>query len=46
MAPIPREDGTGDDRPITYKEFMVGYQRANFDHARRNPEKGVELQGA
>ena len=36
----------GDDRPITYKEFMVGYQRANFDHARQEAEKGVELQGA
>ena len=48
MAPIPRADGAGDDRPITYKEFMVGYQRANFDHARRDAEKekGVELQGA
>lgn len=45
MAPIPRADGAGDDRPITYKEFMVGYQRANFDHARQEAEKGVELQG-
>ena len=47
MAPIPRADGAaGDDRPITYEEFMVGYQRANFDHARQGAEKGVELQGA
>lgn len=45
MAPIPRADGAGDDRPITYKEFMVGYQRANSDHARQEAEKGVELQG-
>ena len=47
MAPIARADGAaGEDRPITYKEFMVGYQRANFDHARQDAEKGVELQGA
>lgn len=45
MAPIPRADGAGDDRPITYKEFMVGYQRASSDHARQEAEKGVELQG-
>ena len=47
MAPIVGADGAaGEDRPITYKEFMVGYQRANFDHARQDAEKGVELQGA
>lgn len=47
MAPIPRADGAkGEDRPITYEEFMLGYQRANFDHARQEADKGVELQGA
>ena len=48
MEPIPRADGAGEDRAITYPEFMLGYQRANFDHARRDAgtEKGVELQGA
>ena len=48
MTPIPRADGAGEREPITYEQFMLGYQRANFDHARRDAETetGVELQGA
>ena len=38
MAPL-----TGDEEPITYPDFMTGYQRANFHHA---AEKPVQLQGA
>jgi len=38
MAPL-----AGDEEPITYPDFMTGYQRANFHHA---AEKPVQLQGA
>lgn len=38
MAPL-----AGDEAPITYPDFMTGYQRANFHHA---AEKTVQLQGA
>jgi len=39
MAPL-----AGDEAPITYPDFMTGYQRANFHHAAA--EKPVQLQGA
>jgi len=47
MAPIT-EDGTpGRMPPITYADFMTGYQKSNFHHAAEKPksDEGVELQG-
>lgn len=52
MTPLPRADGAGDldqQAPITYADFMTGYQRGNFHHAAPPPEgqpRAVELQGA
>ncbi len=45
MAPITADGSAARMPPITYPEFMTGYQRANFHHATENAEK-VELQGA
>jgi isopenicillin N synthase-like dioxygenase len=43
MAPITADGSPARMPPITYPEFMTGYQRANFHHA---SEEKVELQGA
>jgi isopenicillin N synthase-like dioxygenase len=45
MAPVTADGGPARMPPITYPDFMTGYQRANFHHAAENEEK-VELQGA
>jgi len=45
MAPITADGSPARMAPITYPEFMTGYQRANFHHAAEGAEK-VELQGA
>lgn len=45
MAPITADGGPARMPPITYPDFMTGYQRANFHHASEKEEK-IELQGA
>lgn len=45
MAPITEDGSEGREPPITYPDFMTGYQRANFHHAAEDKEK-VQLQGA
>lgn len=46
MAPITEDGSTGREPPITYPEFMTGYQRTNFHHAAEKGEEKVQLQGA
>ncbi|MBP0464249.1 isopenicillin N synthase family oxygenase [Roseomonas sp. PWR1] len=45
MAPITADGSPGRMEPITYPDFMTGYQRSNFHHAAEKEEK-IELQGA
>jgi isopenicillin N synthase-like dioxygenase len=45
MTPITADGAPGRMEPITYPEFMTGYQRANFHHAAEDKEK-IALQGA
>ena len=45
MAPITADGSPGRLPPISYPEFMTGYQRANFHHVADNEEK-LQLQGA
>jgi hypothetical protein len=45
MAPITEDGSKGRMEPITYPDFMTGYQRTNFHHAAEKEEK-IELQGA
>jgi isopenicillin N synthase-like dioxygenase len=45
MAPITADGSPGRMPPITYPEFMTGYQRTNFHHAAEGEEK-IALQGA
>ncbi|HEV7267668.1 MAG TPA: 2-oxoglutarate and iron-dependent oxygenase domain-containing protein [Falsiroseomonas sp.] len=45
MAPITADGSPARQPPITYPEFMTGYQRTNYHHAAEGEEK-VELQGA
>jgi hypothetical protein len=46
MAPITADGEPGRMEPITYPDFMTGYQRANFHHAADKTEEKVQLQGA
>jgi hypothetical protein len=46
MAPITADGVPARMEPITYPDFMTGYQRANFHHAAENAEEKVQLQGA
>lgn len=51
MAPItadgsPADDRTGREPPITYPDFMTGYQRSNFHHAADDKAEKVQMQGA
>jgi len=46
MAPITADGEPGRMEPITYPDFMTGYQRANFHHAAGKTEEKVQLQGA
>lgn len=46
MAPITADGSVGREVPITYPDFMTGYQRANFHHAADDKEEKVQLQGA
>ncbi len=45
MTPIAADGGAGREPPITYPDFMTGYQQANFHHAAVDGKK-LELQGA
>jgi isopenicillin N synthase-like dioxygenase len=46
MAPITAAGAPSQMEPITYPDFMTGYQRANFHHAAEKSEEKVQLQGA
>jgi isopenicillin N synthase-like dioxygenase len=46
MAPITADGAPARMEPITYPDFMTGYQRANFHHAAEKSEEKVQLQGA
>jgi isopenicillin N synthase-like dioxygenase len=46
MAPITADGAAARMEPITYPDFMTGYQRANFHHAADKTEEKVQLQGA
>lgn len=46
MAPITADGSTGREPPITYPDFMSGYQRSNFHHAADDKSEKVQLQGA
>ena len=46
MAPITADGAAARMEPITYPDFMTGYQRANFHHAAEKTEEKVQLQGA
>ncbi len=46
MAPITADGSPARMEPITYPDFMTGYQRANFHHAADKSEEKVQLQGA
>lgn len=45
MTPITADGGPSRMPPITYPEFITGYQRANFHHAAEE-EESIALQGA
>lgn len=45
MAPITEDGSPARMPPITYPDFMTGYQRANFHHAAETEER-IALQGA
>lgn len=45
MAPITADGRPGRMPPITYPDFMTGYQRSNFHHAAEGEEK-IAMQGA
>lgn len=45
MAPITADGSPARMQPITYPDFMTGYQRTNFHHAAQEGEK-IQLQGA
>jgi isopenicillin N synthase-like dioxygenase len=46
MEPITADGSKSEMGPITYPEFMLNYQRANFHHAAEKASEKVELQGA
>ncbi|NKC31332.1 isopenicillin N synthase family dioxygenase [Falsiroseomonas selenitidurans] len=46
MAPITEDGSAGREPPITYPDFMTGYQRSNFHHAADDKAEKVAMQGA